>query len=70
MRDMGQQPILFQSSRKPVADWAAWLARARQARRVALMLSARDAELLEAYAKECETEVRRLLEVKGASIAA
>jgi hypothetical protein len=31
-----------------------WRARAGQARRVASMLSARDAALLEAYARECE----------------
>ena len=67
---MGQQPILFQSGRKPVADCATWLARARQARRLALMLSARDAELLDAYADECEGEVRRLLATKAAPIAA
>ena len=67
---MGQQPILFQSMRKPVADCAAWLARARQARRLASMLSMQDAELLDAYADECEREVRRLLEAKAAPIAA
>jgi hypothetical protein len=67
---MGQQPILFQSGRKPVADCAAWLARARQARRLALMLSVQDAERLEAYADECEGEVRRLLAANAAAIAA
>jgi hypothetical protein len=67
---MGQPPILFQSARKPVAECAAWLARARQARRLAPMLSGRDADLLEAYADECEREVRQLLEAKAASIAA
>ena len=54
--------------RKPVADCAAWLARARQARRLAMMLSARDAKLLEAYADECEGESR--LAAKAARIAA
>jgi hypothetical protein len=67
---MGQQPILLQSGWKPVADCAVWLARAGQARRLALMLSQRDAELLEAYADECEGEVRRLLATKAAAIAA
>jgi hypothetical protein len=66
---MGQQPILLQPTRKPVADCAAWLARARQARRLALMLSARDARLLEAYADECEGEGERLA-AKAARIAA
>ena len=67
---MGQQAIPFQSGRKPVADCAAWLARARQARRLAMMLSERDAALLEAYADECEGEVWRLLAAKAAPIAA
>jgi hypothetical protein len=67
---MGQKAILLQSGRKPVADCAVWLARARQARRLALMLSVRDAALLEAYADECEGEVRRLLAAKAALIAA
>jgi hypothetical protein len=35
-----------------------WRARARQARRVAGMLSPRDAALLEAYARECEDGAR------------
>ena len=66
---MGQQPILAALSRRPVADCAAWLARARQARRLAPMLSARDAQLLETYADECEGEGRRLA-AKAAPIAA
>jgi hypothetical protein len=35
-----------------------WRARAGQARRVAGMLSPRDAALLEAYARECEDSAR------------
>jgi len=35
-----------------------WRARARQARRVAGMLSPRDAALLETYARECEDSAR------------
>ncbi len=35
-----------------------WCARAGQARRVAVMLSPRDAALLEAYARECEESAR------------
>ena len=65
---MGQQAIPLQPIRKPVADCAAWLARARQARRVAMMLSARDAKLLEAYAIECEGESR--IAAKATPIAA
>jgi len=37
------------------------LARATQARRIALALSKRDSEIAEAYALECEAEARRLL---------
>ena len=36
----------------------AWSARAAQARRVAGMLSPRDAKLAEAYATECEDQAR------------
>lgn len=67
---MAQQPILIHSARKSVADCAAWLARARQARRLAVMLSMQDAKLLDTYADECEREVKRLLEAKAAPIAA
>ncbi|MGY4224989.1 hypothetical protein ACVMIH_002350 [Bradyrhizobium sp. USDA 4503] len=44
------------------ASWGnggAWTTRAEQARRVAAMLSPRDAALAEAYAMECEDRARR-----------
>jgi hypothetical protein len=40
---------------------AIWRARADQARRVARMLSTHDVELVEAFAHECDDNVRSLL---------
>jgi hypothetical protein len=40
------------------SETLAWWARAAQARRVAGMLSPRDAKLAEAYAAECEDQAR------------
>jgi hypothetical protein len=44
-----------------------WHARAGQARRVASMLSQRDAALVEAYAKECE-DCARAASIEGARV--
>jgi hypothetical protein len=50
---MGQTAILFPDGLQQ--DGArAWLARAAQARRIALMLAPGDAAVLEAFARECE----------------
>jgi hypothetical protein len=46
------------------------LARATQARRIALTLSKPDAEIAEDYAAECEAEARRLLGWRSPPIAA
>ena len=43
---MGQLTILIQHPKKPVATFEVWLGRAEQARRIALMLSVRDAAML------------------------
>ena len=40
------------------SETLAWWARAAQARRVARMLSTRDAQLAEAYAVECDDQAR------------
>ena len=40
------------------SETLAWWARAAQARRIAGMLSPRDAQLAEAYAAECEDQAR------------
>ncbi|MEA2985293.1 MAG: hypothetical protein QOD94_1547 [Alphaproteobacteria bacterium] len=52
---MGQTAILFPQGLKQ-DDARAWLARAAQARRVALMLAPGDAAILEAFARECEAK--------------
>jgi hypothetical protein len=53
--DMGQTAILFPHGTKQ--DGArAWLARAEQARRIALMLAPGDAAVLENFARECEAK--------------
>jgi hypothetical protein len=38
----------------------AWVMRAERARRIATMLSRKDAEAIEAYAKECEARARAI----------
>lgn len=43
------------------SETLAWWARAAQARRIAGMLSPRDAQLAEAYAVECEDQARGAL---------
>jgi hypothetical protein len=40
----------------------AWAMRAERARRIATMLSAKDAEAIEAYAEECEAMARQTIE--------
>ena len=52
------------ASKASPSETIAWSARSVQARRVAGMLSPRDAQLAEAYAVECEDQAR------GASFAA
>jgi hypothetical protein len=51
---MGQTAILFPQSVKQPDGPQAWFARAEQARRIASMLAAGDAAILEAFARECE----------------
>jgi hypothetical protein len=46
------------ASKASPSDTLAWWARAAQARRVAGILSPRDARLAEAYAAECEDQAR------------
>jgi len=46
------------ASKASQSETVAWWARAAQARRVAGMLSPRDAQLAEAYAVECEGQAR------------
>jgi hypothetical protein len=54
---MERRAILMASKARP-SETLAWLARAAQARRVAGMLSPRDAQLAEAYPVKCEDQAR------------
>jgi hypothetical protein len=56
--------------KNPVGAAQLLLARATQARRIALTLSKSDAEIAEDYAAECEAEARRLLGWRSPPIAA
>jgi hypothetical protein len=56
---MGQTAILFPNGVRQQDGAAAWLARAAQARRIAPMLAAKDAAILECYALECEAKAIR-----------
>ena len=40
----------------------AWAMRAERARRIGTMLSSKDAEAIEAYARECEAKARQIIE--------
>jgi hypothetical protein len=40
----------------------AWVMRAERARRIASMLTRKDAEAIEAYARECEARARQTVE--------
>jgi hypothetical protein len=63
---MGQTAILFPSGAKQPDSVRAWLARAAQARRIAPMLASRDAEILEAFARECEARAAKPANAKSA----
>jgi hypothetical protein len=51
---MGQTAILMPTTKQE--NPRAWLARADQARRIALMLAPTDAAILESFARECEAQ--------------
>ena len=50
--------LILMATKAGPSETLAWWARAAQARRVARMLSPRDAQLAEAYALECEDQAR------------
>jgi hypothetical protein len=55
-------------SKESLSETMMWRARAAQARRIASMLSPRDAALVEAYARECDDCARAAsIEVAGAN---
>jgi hypothetical protein len=61
---MQRRPILHAGTGTPVSAETQWRARAEQARRIALMLSAGDAKALEAYAAECDAAAAALAETQ------
>jgi hypothetical protein len=48
----------------------AWAMRAERARRIATMLSRKDAEAIEAYARECEAKAKQTIERQAPALAA
>jgi hypothetical protein len=50
--------VILMATKPDLSETMLWCARAGQARRVAGMLSPRDAALLEAFASECEATAR------------
>jgi hypothetical protein len=67
---MGDVAILFQPTSKPNSVAEVWLARAARIRGIAMMLPVKDAQVLKAYAAECEAEAQRTMEQPGLRIAA
>jgi hypothetical protein len=67
---MGRQAILFQRAATPIAAYDCLIGRASRARTIGAMLSRSDAQVVEAYAAECEAEARRIIEQPKALIAA
>ena len=53
-----EQGVILMISKAALSETLMWRARAGQARRVASMLSPRDAALVEAYARECDDSAR------------
>jgi hypothetical protein len=44
------------------SEVTSWLVRAEQARRIAGMLAGEDADMAQAYARECEARARELID--------
>jgi hypothetical protein len=57
-----EEVILMLASNNLTDAPQAWVMRAERARRIATMLSRKDAEAIEAYAKECEARARQTIE--------
>ena len=67
---MGEVAILFQTEGRSNSTADAWLARAARMHRIALLLPVRDAQVLKAYATECEVEAQRVTQTPSLKIAA
>jgi len=62
-----EQGMILMISKAGLSETLMWRARAGQARRVASMLSPRDAALVEAYARECDDSARAA-SIEGARV--
>jgi hypothetical protein len=67
---MSNVAILFQPARKSSSAAEVWLGRAARMRRIAMILPVKDAQVLKAYATECEAEAQRMIANAGRKIAA
>ena len=54
--------ILLRGDHDVAVSYQRWLARAARARNIAGLLAPKDAEIVEAYARECEIQGRRLID--------
>jgi hypothetical protein len=61
-----EEVILMPASNSLTDGPRAWARRAERARRIATMLSMKDAEAIEAYAKECEVKAKQTIERQAA----
>jgi hypothetical protein len=57
-----EEVILMAASNGRADAPQAWVMRAERARRIATMLSLKDAEAIEAYAKECDARAKQTFE--------
>jgi hypothetical protein len=57
-----EEVILMAASNSRADAPQAWVMRAERARRIASMLSMKDAEAIEAYARECEARAKQTIE--------
>src|SRR4029077_20060728 len=62
-----EQRVILMISKAGLSETMMWRARAGQARRVASMLSPRDAALVETYARECDDSARAA-SIEGARV--
>ena len=57
-----EEVILMAASNSRTDASQAWVMRAERARRIASMLCMKDAEAIEAYARECEARAKQAIE--------
>ena len=57
-----EEVILMAAPNRRTDGYQAWVMRAERARRIASMLCMKDAEAIEAYARECEARAKQAIE--------